>query len=80
MNSDGEGVTSDGKSFHIQALATGKTQLLTVESLTAGKREREREREIYSPSKSMITYRPNIDNIIYGRLPERSISIYAGRL
>ena len=36
MNSDGEEVTSDGKSFHIRASATGKARRPTVESLTAG--------------------------------------------
>ena len=36
MNSGGEEVTSDGKSFHIRAPGTGKALRSTVESLTAG--------------------------------------------
>jgi len=36
VDSDGEAVTSDGKSFHIRAPVTGKARRPTVESLTAG--------------------------------------------
>jgi len=37
VNRDGEEVTSDGKSFYIQAPATGKARRPAVESLTAGR-------------------------------------------
>jgi len=36
INSDGDEVTSEGKSFHMRAPATRKARRPTVESLTAG--------------------------------------------